>query len=185
MRLLSILSLSAVTLLAAPPVTEKPFAAGGKVCLTLEAGGYTLEASPDDRLRVRCEGAEAEQVRVDIDTRGAEADIDVRRTPRGHFRAVIQVPERTDLTIRMTAGELKVRGIVGHKDIKLRAGELDLAVPDPDAYRTVKASVWAGEICASPWRSSKGGLFRSVALDGPGAYDLRAKLLAGQITFRK
>lgn len=185
MRLLSILAMSAACLFAAPPKVEKPFLSGGRVILHLEAGGYTLEASPDNSIRVICEGPEADRVRVEVDTHGREAEVEVRKTPRNHFHARIQVPARTDLKVKLSAGELDISGIEGHKDLYLRAGELRVAVPDPNAYRTVQASVLAGEIDARAWDRNKGGLFRSLELEGSGKYDLKAKVLAGEIGLRR
>ncbi len=184
MRLLAALCLSA-SLFATPPSAEKPFAPGGRIVLHLEAGGYILEPSPDDKIRVTCEGPNADHVRIGLDTRGTTADVDVSHTPRNNFRARIQIPARSDLKVKMSAGELNIIGIEGHKDLYLRAGELRVSVPDPDAYRTVSASVLAGEINAKAFNKNKGGLFRGLELEGPGKYDLKAKVLAGEIGFRR
>lgn len=185
MRLLATALCLCASLCAAPPTVEKPFAPGGRVVLHLEAGGYVLEASPDDMIRVTCEGHESDHVRVDVTTHGKDGEVDVSRTPRNIFRARIQVPARCDLKVKMSAGELVIRGIEGHKDLYLRAGELQVAVPDPEVYRTVKASVLAGEINARAFGKNKGGLFRGLELDGPGQYHLKAKVLAGEIDFKR
>lgn len=185
MRLLAATLCLSASLFAAPPVVEKSFASGGRVVLHLEAGGYTLEASPDDKIRVTCEGENSDQVRVNVSVRGTDGEVDVSHTPQNHFRARIQVPARCDLKVKMSAGELDIRGIEGHKDLYLRAGELRVAVPNPDAYRRVKASVLAGEINARAFGKNKGGLFRGLELEGPGTYDMKAKVLAGEIGFRR
>ena len=85
---------------------------------------------------------------------------------------------------RLTAGELTIEGIDGNKDVSLHAGELDIDVGRAEDYRSVSASVWAGEVHASPFNVSKEGLFRSFSWSGKGAYTLEARLKAGEIDLR-
>jgi hypothetical protein len=61
---------------------------------------------------------------------------------------------------------------------------MDLRVADPRHYRTVSASVTAGDITAQPWHADTSGLWRSFKATGNGDYELRARLLAGQLTIR-
>jgi hypothetical protein len=64
------------------------------------------------------------------------------------------------------------------------AGELTIDVGRADDYRRVEASVWAGEVRATPFGRRAGGLFRSVDWEGPGQYRLEAHLKAGEIRLR-
>ena len=166
---------------------ERPFAPAGTVRLDLSAGDYQLTRGDDDRIRVAWHTRDVEalnQTRVGVTVRGKEAAI---RTsgPRGfrgnHFRVEIELPRRTDLLLRMTAGDLSIAGIEGHKDVLLRAGDLRIEVGDPAQYKQVNASVTAGDISARPFGFSTGGLFRSFASTGPGRYQLRARLWAGDL----
>jgi hypothetical protein len=93
------------------------------------------------------------------------------------------VPARSDLDIRLRFGELAVKGIEGHKEVRMSAGELNLDVGDPSAYRDVSASVRVGEVNARPFRISKGGFWRSFKLTGSGPYGLRATIGIGEINF--
>ena len=81
----------------------------------------------------------------------------------------------------MTAGDLEIVGIEGDKDVHLRAGDLSIEVGDPAAYKLVTGSVTAGDIDASPFGITKGGLFRSFTHEGKGRFSLRAKLWAGDL----
>jgi hypothetical protein len=101
---------------------------------------------------------------------------------RVHYR--IEVPRQSNLTIEMNAGELQISGIAGNLDVEMLAGEMDLRVADPSRYRNVHAAVVAGEITARPWQVDVSGVSRSFKATGDGEYDLRAKLLAGQVTIR-
>ena len=101
--------------------------------------------------------------------------------PANEFHAVIEVPARTDLHLRLSAGELSIEDIVGDKDIRLHAGEVRVDVGNPATYRRVRASVWAGELRAEPFRRRTGGLFRSLDWRGDGEHDLRVRLKAGEL----
>jgi hypothetical protein len=169
-----------------PPVIERPFGQGGKVTMRLSAGEYTIENSPDERIRLAWETREASaarrvQARVDVDGTAATIDTD---GPSNGFVVSIAVPTKSDLLIRLSAGELTIRGIEGHKDVSAWAGELTIGVGPAANYRAVDASVLAGEIQAAPFNGSKGGVFRSFLWSGNGSYELRARLTAGEITLR-
>jgi DUF4097 and DUF4098 domain-containing protein YvlB len=121
---------------------------------------------------------------VKLTTNGNSADLRVENTPHDNFHATIEVPALTDLRIRLTAGDLRVSGIKGDKDIEAHAGDLNISVGSSSDWGDVDASVTAGDINASPFRASKGGLFRSLRWQGPGKYKLHAHLMAGDINLR-
>jgi hypothetical protein len=171
---------------SAPPVIERPFAQGGKLTMRLSAGEYTIEDSPDEHIRLAWETREpsaAGRVRAQVDVDGASATIHTDGPSNG-FVVSIAVPTRSDLWIRLSAGDLTIRGIEGHKDVSAWAGELKIGVGPAANYRAVEASVLAGEIQAAPFNGSKGGIFRSFVWSGDGPYELRARLTAGEITLR-
>jgi hypothetical protein len=92
------------------------------------------------------------------------------------------VPARSDLHVELSAGELRLAGIRGHKTISMSAGELDVDVGRAADYGLVSASVWAGEITARPFGHDHEGVFRSFNWTGPGPYRLEARLKAGELT---
>jgi len=166
---------------------DRPFAPAGKVRLDLSAGDYELTRGSDNRIRVVWSTRTAEQLadsRVRVTVKGSEADIltsGPRKPGHNHFRVAVELPRRTDLLLRMTAGDLTIAGIEGNKDVRLRAGDLTIEVADPAQYRRVDASLLAGDLAARPFGFSTGGLFRNFAHTGPGRYDLRARLWAGDL----
>ena len=97
------------------------------------------------------------------------------------FKVAIKVPSRADLYVRLTAGDLRVDGIEGNKDIELHAGDVRIDVGRADDYHTVDASVWAGELWAEPFSIHKEGLFRWFDWSGKGPYRLHARLKAGDL----
>ena len=162
---------------------ERDFAAGGLVRLDLSAGDYVVEGTSSDKIRLTWHTRttdEARQVKVDATISGSEATV-TSEGPDNHFRVEIEVPRRSDLELRMTAGDLEIVGIEGDKDVHLRAGDLSIEVGDPSAYKLVTGSVTAGDIDASPFGITKGGLFRSFTHEGKGKFNLRAKMWAGDL----
>ena len=97
------------------------------------------------------------------------------------FRVEIRVPLKTDLEVNLTAGAITIEGVNGNKSVDSYAGEVNVDVGRADDYRSVDASVWAGEIQAPAFRADKGGLFRSLDWTGSGPYRLRASLWAGKL----
>jgi hypothetical protein len=168
---------------SADPV-ETAFLEGGQITMVLSAGGYRISESPDNQIRLRWsvrDERNLRRVRADTEVDGSEATI-VMDGPKSNFQATIEVPARSDLTIRLSAGELSVEDIRGDKDIRLRAGELNIDVGHPEDYGHVEASVTAGEIDAAPFDVGTGGLFRSFEWEGDGEYELRARLMAGELS---
>jgi hypothetical protein len=143
---------------------ERDFVANGKIRVA-----WTVRESE----RLSYEAARA-------DVKGSEARI-ITDGPMNHFRVDIQVPQRADLYIRLTAGELRLDRVEGNKDVELHAGELRIDVNRADDYHTVDASIWAGEIHADPFNAHKEGLFRSFDWKGHGPYKLHAKAKAGEV----
>jgi phage baseplate assembly protein gpV len=166
---------------------EKAFSKGGRVHLDLSAGDYTIRGSMADAVRVRWE------TRHERDMRSAGADVTIEGTkamvrtrgPKNNFRVTIDLPQRVDLDIDLSAGDLKVNGIEGNKTLSMWAGDVTIEVGEADLYKRVDATVRAGEISARPFGKTTGGLFRSLHWQGGGKYTLNAKLTAGDLKLVK
>lgn len=161
---------------------ERAFASGGMVRLELGAGEYQIAGTAEEKLRVRWSTRDPDdsgRVRVSANVDGQSATL---RTsgPRHGFRVEIEIPARSDVRLDLSAGEVRMRGVVGSKDVSLWAGEVSIAV-DPARYRRIDASVRFGEIAARAFNVSKGGIFRSFHWSGGGEHDLRARIFAGEL----
>ena len=181
--LLAGLSLVASSAAAQGASVERPFAPGGQVRMDLSAADYTIEAGQADRIVVRWETRSTEdaaRVKVDIQRQGSAATI-TTHGPHNNLRMVIEVPARTDLHVDLSAGDLKIRGLEGSKDVGSWAGDIDIDVGHATDYATAEASVTAGDLTASAFKVTKSGLFRSFSWRGPGRYTLRVKLTAGNL----
>jgi hypothetical protein len=166
---------------------QQKFISGGTIRLHLEAGGYTILPSDAENIVVSCRGRSEErlkEVKVEINVVGSHANVYVTNTPNNNFNATIEVPRRSNLWVRLTAGQLTVRNIEGDKDLEIRAGQMSVAIPRPQDYGSRDASVTSGAIDASAFDVSKGGLFRSFHQQGPGKYRLHAHVMAGEIDLR-
>ena len=169
---------------AAAAVTEKPFAAGGRIEMQLGAGSYTVRPARGGVIRVTL-GGNAGTTRVDVSTADTRATVLVQDTPRKNFEATIEVPQTADLVIRLAAGDLKVEAIGGNKDVESNAGNVDIVTGDSQDYASVDASVQAGDINADAFGESRSGLFPKLTWSGKGKYTLRARLIAGNLTLRR
>ncbi|HUB30595.1 MAG TPA: hypothetical protein VL967_12900, partial [Terracidiphilus sp.] len=94
----------------------------------------------------------------------------------------IEVPRRTNLSVRMFAGQVKVEEVKGDKDIEVGAGQITVSSIHDGDYRSVDASVGIGEVQARAYGVDKGGFFRSFRKkNGTGDYRLLAHVTTGQI----
>jgi len=169
-------------------VVEQKFASGGSIRMRLSAGDYTISGSDSSAIvRTYRAGSPArlKRIKVQFKTNGSSAELTVADTPHNNFHATIEVPRQSDLWVRLTAGDMKIGGIQGNKDVEAHAGDLEIQIAHPEEYGYRDASVLAGDIDASAFNISKEGLFRSFQQKGPGKYRLHAHLGAGDLTIRE
>ena len=162
--------------------TERPFVSGGTVRLELDAGEYEIVGSRDDRIRVTWDDREKDtDVTLRIDTRASRATVrtDTPWNDGGKIR--IELPRRTNIVLRLSAGDLEISGIEGSKDISAHAGDVTIDVGSRDQYRYATATVRVGDLNADAFNVRKEGLFRSFEWTGKGKYELRAHLTVGDL----
>ena len=176
------------TLAAAAPQSAagqvtKAFTAGGRIHLDLSAGDYNIRGYPEPAIRVRWttrQGRDEKKARADIQVDGGSATIRTRG-PKNRFLVEIDVPDRADLDLTLTAGDIRIRGVEGDKRLSMWAGDVTIEVGDPALYKRVDATVRAGDLSARAFGRSTGGLFRSFRWDGKGKYTIDASLFAGDL----
>jgi len=163
---------------------ERAFSQNGRIRMDLSAGDYRISDGPDNRIRLGWsvrDPAHLPRVKARADVHDREATITTDAPSNKGLKVVIQVPKQADLYVRLTAGDLRIDGIQGNKDVELYAGDVRIDVGRAEDYHVVDASVWAGDITAPPFQVNKGGLFRSFDWRGKGPYRLHAKLKAGDL----
>jgi hypothetical protein len=157
---------------------------GGAIRMHLSAGSYTIRGSAENKIHVHWSTrnpADMRRVSVQVDVQGKEATIRTHG-PHNNFQVEIEVPSVSHLRVRLSAGEMRISGIEGNKDVELHAGDLAIDIGRAEDYGNVDASVQAGDIDAAPFHQSKGGLWRSFHWRGTGKYRLHAHVGAGDLT---
>ena len=166
-----------------PLTAEKPFAAGGRIEMQLDGGDYEVRPSADNRVRIATD-VHIGDAGVEVTAEGTNARVEAKNTPN-QFKATIDVPAAADLVIHLKAGELMVGAIAGNKDLDSYAGNITIAVGNPDDYASVDATLKAGDIQASAFGGSKSGVMPHFTWSGPGKRTLRANLGAGNLVLRR
>lgn len=167
----------------APLTAEKSFAAGGRIEMQLDGGGYEIRPSTDNRVRIATDEHIGDAT-VEVTAEGSNARVETKNAPN-HFKATIDVPAAADLVIHLAAGELVVGAITGNKNIDSYAGNITISVGNPDDYASVDASLKAGDIQADAFGGSKSGVMPHFTWTGPGKHTLRADLGAGNLVLRR
>ena len=67
----------------------------------------------------------------------------------------------------MFAGQLEVERITGNKDLEIDAGQLTVDIGRAEDYGQVDGSVTTGQVDASPFNVSKGGLVPFLPSERP------------------
>ena len=173
----------APTAALAQKTIERAFVSGGTVDLDLSAGDYDIVASRDNRIRITLtdRGRDNPDAYVDIAVKGSRATIETDGPMNDGLGVRIELPRLTNIVLRLSAGDLKVSGIEGSKDVSARAGDVSIAVGPREQYRHVNASIRIGDLNADAFDVRKEGFFRSFEWTGKGQYDLRAHLTVGDL----
>jgi hypothetical protein len=188
---LSVASGTAQTKLDVKDIENHPFTAdfdaGGRLRMYLRSGDFHIVGGSANKITVRITGRNAyraSDMRVQLEGSNNSADLTVTGGPRNDLEVTIEVPKKTGLYVRMSAGNLELQHVTGDKDAELHAGELVIDVGDASDYSRVDASVYSGGLEASPFGESHGGLFRSFHKEGNGRYHLHAHVGAGDLTLQ-
>jgi hypothetical protein len=165
---------------------EAKFLPNGQIRIDVCPSAARVVGTNDDSIRVSYNAPDGNDsdVKVRIKVEGERAGIKVSGCPRNNFHLNIEVPASSDLYARMFAGQMNVDNLSGNKDVELHFGQLTMEVGKAEDYRHVEASVMSGDLQASAFNVSKGGLFRSFDQDGPGKFRIHAHVGAGQIDLR-
>ena len=156
-----------------------------ELALSVKPSEVRILGTPDKKVRVRCEvpaGRDPGQTRIEWSGGVSSARLTIHGGGHNNYEFLIEVPESTDLTVRVKAGDVTVRGVAGNKDIEMMAGDLRIQLGRPDDYSTIDTSVRVGDLKAPAFGKNKGGFFRSFTRHySRGKYKLHASLFAGSL----
>jgi hypothetical protein len=161
------------------------FASRGQLDVRIRPAQIHIIGSDEDRIVVRVRGRQvldSRAIQARFEKHGSSGVLEITGGPRNDVDITVQVPRELSLVVRVFAGDVEVRDVVGDKDVELNFGALKIGVGSASDYSMVKASVSSGEIDARPFGESHGGLFRSLEKSGNGKYKLRAYVGAGRLT---
>lgn len=160
-----------------------------RALLTIDSrpAGLEIVGTDEDAIHVSCTAGASESAHAILHF--TPTPLGGKLTITGHIhhgnnnlQVRIEIPRRTNLRVRMFAGELKLNEIKGDKDLDIGAGQITISDIHPAEYRTVNASVSIGEVKAPAFKADKGGFFRSLAKStSDGEYRLRAHVSTGEI----
>lgn len=165
-------------------VAEKAFASGGNIDMQLDSASYTIRPSSGDQIRVSF-GGNTGSATAEITTNGSQATVAVKDAPHNDFQATIEVPKTSNLTIHIKAGNLEVGAITGDKDVTSTAGNVEIAVGNPNDYGSADGSVTAGDLDAGVFGKSGSGFNSRFEWTGPGKFKLHAQLGAGNLVLKR
>ncbi|MFL6388446.1 MAG: hypothetical protein ACJ71U_13275 [Terriglobales bacterium] len=154
--------------------------------IDLGPGDYQIVASNSDGIAVTYDETNPGALRnlkVQIDSGHGQNHLKIAG-PKSNFHAVIEVPRKTDLRVRMSVGGLTIGHVEGNKDIEVVAGNLKLNSLRPQDYAEADFSVRIGDVYAPSFNTAKTGLLRSFKTAGPGKYHLHAHVGVGDMTLR-
>jgi hypothetical protein len=159
----------------------------GQLNIHLRSAEVRIRGTDESRVSVQVagkQGSSSNDVRARFRRSGKSCELRVTGGPHNDLTITIEVPRKSNLFLRVFAGDVEIRGITGDEDIELLAGELRIGIGDVADYAHVRASVTSGELDAPSFGESHGGLFRSFAKSGSGQYNLVAHVGAGQLTLQ-
>ncbi len=166
-----------------PLSVTRQFPSRGTIQMQLTGGDYSVRCARMDQIHVSARTDypyNQKRLRAEVEIHGTQASI-TTGGPHNNTHFTIEVPCHTNLLIRLQAGDIQVEKIEGDLDIASHAGDVNVEVEPAKDYRSVDASVYAGDLNAPAFGASSGGLFRSLHWTGSGAYKLRAHLGAGDL----
>lgn len=156
-----------------------------ELALSVKPSEVRILGTPDKKVRVRCEipeGHDPGKTRIEWSGGVSSARLTIRGGGHSNYEFWIEVPDTTDLMVRVKAGDVTVRGVRGNKDIEMMAGDLKIQLGRPDDYSTIDTSVRVGDLKAPAFGKHKGGFFRSFTRHySRGKYKLHASLFVGSL----
>jgi hypothetical protein len=179
----------AETKVACDQTLTSPLRSNALLVIDSRPAGLEIVGTDQQTIHITCSGGNGEDGARHIllqfapDPDGGRLTIEGSHVSHGNgLHVKIEVPWKTNLSVRMPAGEVKVEEIKGDKDIDIYAGQITISSEHEWNYRSVNASVTVGQVSARVYGADKGGFFRSFTKKNTdGEYRLRAHVMTGEI----
>ena len=150
------------------------------------SGNINIVGTQDNDVRVTIGNVSAESAKtahIKINRNRNPILIEITDLPQ-FATAFVEVPRAAGLTVSMLAGELHIEDIEGDKLCLLRSGKMLIDVGNPEAYKSVRAFVFAGDIHAPAFNRDTGGVWRMMTWTGPGQAVIDAHVSTGLLVLK-
>jgi hypothetical protein len=149
--------------------------------------GLEFVATDDEMVHVTCSIDDADvAAHIHLKFSGSASDgkltVDSDYANHGKLQIRIEVPRKTNLSIRMPAGKVTIEDVVGNKDIDLHAGQVAISSKQVWNYKSLDLSVALGSLEAPAYGVKDGGFLHTLKHETTdGEYHLRASVGTGEI----
>lgn len=152
------------------------------LAMQLAAGTYQVQAGDFDKVVVVYRTGNTrnvEDVKVSLTISAQTGLLKIRGAK--NIDATIEIPKSIALSVKLSTGNMEVKGIEGNKDFDLGTGTVKVDMINPDQYADIDASVKVGEVDGGSLGHfySVGG--SSLRKHGPGKYNLYAHVNIGTV----
>lgn len=176
----------------------------GTLVVDARIGDLRIEGWDEPRVEIEAEklvraGSEAkarrlyDQIRIELS--GGDKEVRLRtlfppRRPWRLFRGAtklsvnyrIRMPYDANLVVRCVDGDVRVRGIAGHQQIRVSYGDVEVTVPSLDRLRTLEARTFLGYVQSDIHGEEGAGFGRKVSFrNAEGAQDINVRVRLGGI----
>lgn len=163
------------------------FAQSGKIELHMQYGDLRVVPSNDSRITLSYtmhskHSNFVRKVVPDFEVKSSTAILRIEAPRNGNIDVELKVPARSDLYVRVSAGDINVGPIEGNQNVETHAGDIEIQLPEHLSLARVDASTHAGDVSA-PFGKTKGWIGNSLKYDGGGRYRVHAHTFAGDIGF--
>ena len=168
---------------------SRPLQSRATLIIDSKPAGLHIVGTDQEAIQISCTAGSDETARdvtlhFSPTASGGKLSIEGPHLQRGNnsLEVKIEVPRRTNLSVRMFAGEVRVEEVKGDKDIEIGAGQITISSIHDGDYRSVDASVGVGEVQARAFGADKGGFFRRFSRNNLGGnYRLHAHVTTGEV----
>jgi DUF4097 and DUF4098 domain-containing protein YvlB len=166
---------------------DAPLRRGAELTLSSLPAGIEVVGTEQEAIHVTCVADDmnsAKDIRVQFTGDATRAKLTIRDDHHKHnnLRIRVEVPRKINLSVRVSAGAVKVDEVTGDKDIEVTAGNITISSTREWDYKDVNASVSIGAVNAQAYGADKGGFFPSFRKENAsGEYRLHAHVTTGQI----
>ena len=165
------------------------FAPGGRIELHMHYGDLQIVPSSDSRISLSytMHSNHSDFIRKvvpDFEVTASNAILRLEAPHNGNVDVELRVPARSDLYVRVSAGDISVGPIEGNQNVETHAGDIEIQLPEHLKLARVDASTHAGEVSA-PFGKTHGWIGNALKYDGGGQYRVHAHTFAGDIGFEQ